>query len=177
MDGMDNLIYIDTEFTCFAKPSLISLGAVASNGNEFYVEILDYPKKHQSEFVSDIVVPLLNNAVHGKSYIEAGARFAEWVSEQGECQICCDFDEDWNLAKALLDSEFPANLGGQYVYINSIFDDLIRKHRNQELVSYIELRMTTSLYWKYIDQYFMDNLVGRHHALNDAKAMKYAIEL
>jgi len=35
----DQLIFIDTEFTNFSNPQLISIGLAASTGEEFYAEV------------------------------------------------------------------------------------------------------------------------------------------
>ena len=39
------LVFLDTEFSDFAKPDLISLALVAEDGREFYAERTDYRKK------------------------------------------------------------------------------------------------------------------------------------
>jgi hypothetical protein len=36
------LVFLDTEFTNFAKPSLLSIALVAEDGQEFYAELVDY---------------------------------------------------------------------------------------------------------------------------------------
>lgn len=46
MDGCKKvqamLIFLDTEFTDFARPDLISLALVSEDGREFYAERIDY---------------------------------------------------------------------------------------------------------------------------------------
>lgn len=51
-------IFIDTEFTDFIDPQLISMGLVAASGEEFYVEA-PYFKPSCSTFVKEVVIPLL----------------------------------------------------------------------------------------------------------------------
>ena len=36
------LVFLDTEFTSFFQPDLISVGLVAEDGREFYAERTDY---------------------------------------------------------------------------------------------------------------------------------------
>ncbi len=36
------LVFLDTEFTQFHRPDLISIGLVAEDGREFYAERTDY---------------------------------------------------------------------------------------------------------------------------------------
>ena len=54
------LIFLDTEFTDFARPDLISLALVSEDGREFYAERTDYDPERCSEFVRETVLPLLD---------------------------------------------------------------------------------------------------------------------
>ena len=36
------LVFLDTEFTAFVRPDLISLALVSEDGREFYAERIDY---------------------------------------------------------------------------------------------------------------------------------------
>ena len=53
------LVFLDTEFTDFAKPDLISLALVAEDGREFYAECTDYHRdarvRHQPLQVVDLL--------------------------------------------------------------------------------------------------------------------------
>ena len=53
------LVFLDTEFTSFVRPDLISIGLVAEEGREFYAERTDYRKDDCSDFVRETVLPLL----------------------------------------------------------------------------------------------------------------------
>ena len=53
------LIFLDTEFTKFSYPDLISLALVAEDGREFYAERTDYRQNECSAFVQETVLPLL----------------------------------------------------------------------------------------------------------------------
>lgn len=53
------LVFIDTEFTDFVNPQLISIGMVADSGEEFYAEV-PFSDDRCSEFVRETVIPLLN---------------------------------------------------------------------------------------------------------------------
>lgn len=57
------LIFLDTEFTDFFDPVLISLGMAAETGEEFYAEV-PYPEKGCSAFVREAVIPLLGRELH-----------------------------------------------------------------------------------------------------------------
>ena len=53
------LVFLDTEFTDFTWPNLISLALVSEDGREFYAERTDYHRDDCSQFVRDNVQPLL----------------------------------------------------------------------------------------------------------------------
>mgnify|MGYP003705540817 CR=1 FL=1 len=53
------LIFLDTEFTDFIDTELISIGLVDENGREFYAESTQYRQEACSDFVRQVVVPLL----------------------------------------------------------------------------------------------------------------------
>jgi hypothetical protein len=55
------LIFLDTEFTEFYNPDLISLGLASLNGKEFYAEV-PFTRPSCSQFVLDVVLPLLSGA-------------------------------------------------------------------------------------------------------------------
>ena len=53
------LVFLDTEFTCFERPTMMSLALVAEENHEFYAECTDYPREECSHFVVNVVIPLL----------------------------------------------------------------------------------------------------------------------
>lgn len=53
------LVFLDTEFTDFARPDLISLALVSEDGREFYAERTDYFETRRSDFVRETIQPLL----------------------------------------------------------------------------------------------------------------------
>ena len=59
----DQLIFLDTEFTSFESPELISIGLAASSGEDFYAEV-PFAVASASPFVCDVVIPLLDKDPH-----------------------------------------------------------------------------------------------------------------
>ena len=53
------LVFLDTEFTNFVRPDLISIALVSEDGREFYAERTDYRHADCSDFVRQTVQPLL----------------------------------------------------------------------------------------------------------------------
>jgi 3' exoribonuclease, RNase T-like len=111
------LVFLDTEFTNFVRPDLISIGLVAEGGCEFYAERTDYCSSECSGFVRETVVPLLGRVPKAAcSRAELTGRVRQWFEALPErATIVFDFERDWLLlAEACLGSEhqaLPANVG------------------------------------------------------------------
>lgn len=93
------LVFLDTEFTQFAAPELVSIAMVAEDGREFYAESIDYCQANCSDFVCETVGPLLGR-VPGAACTskELGERLTQWFQWLGESSIVVyDFRTDWDL--------------------------------------------------------------------------------
>ncbi len=93
------LVFLDTEFTDFAKPDLISLALVGEDGREFYAERTDYLASECSAFVHETVLPLLGR-VPGAACdsAELALRLRAWFHALPEPSIIIfDFQTDWDL--------------------------------------------------------------------------------
>lgn len=147
------LIFIDTEFTDFRNPQLISIALVAEEGgHEFYAE-LPYDMARCSDFVVDIVLPLLGEPAGALCQPdELKTRVAAWLAQfesAGELSICYDFDGDWRFFEAVFDGDVPA-----WIVPRNVFPHLDQ----QALKRYFDLH---------------DGV--EHHALHDARANRYAL--
>ena len=93
------LIFLDTEFTKFSYPDLISLALVAEDGREFYAERTDYRQNECSAFVQETVLPLLGR-VPGAACTskELTDRVRAWFAALPEpATIVFDYETDWHL--------------------------------------------------------------------------------
>lgn len=97
-------IFLDTEFTDFPEREfdLISIGLVDENGREFYAELTDYRQEACSDFVKQVVLPLLKkhpNTVWGNKFAVA-VKLNEWLKEYDTgsqlANICFDYNGDWH---------------------------------------------------------------------------------
>jgi hypothetical protein len=145
-------IFLDTEFTDFIDPRLISIGLAASSGEEFYAEI-PYPPELCSEFVKEIVIPLLGrNSGAVCTTDELSIRLIAWLnlirSSNEKLDICFDFPTDWHLFSKALNDRVPEwcqpRLVGREINAMMRYDFHKRNHLPQ------------------------------HHALYDAKGIRYA---
>ena len=150
------LVFLDTEFTDFALPDLISIGLVAENGREFYAERTDYRRAECNDFVRATVLPLLGRVPGAACRRPAlTRRLRQWLEALPEpATIVFDYERDWLLlADAYLGSEHqkpPANVGetlhlDRFVITHPLFE------RAQNLIYTPDL--------------------PPHHALADARAL------
>ena len=146
------LIFLDTEFTDFLDPKLISIGMVADSGEEFYAEV-PFPDAACSAFVREVVIPLLNQYPHAYCpVVDLGIRITAWLNivkrSNEDVEICIDFQTDWDLFADALGNRVPPWCKPRHVWSNI-----------NELLLY---------------EYHKKNALSEHHALNDAQANRYA---
>ncbi len=145
------LVFLDTEFTTFHDPKLISIGLAAATGETFYAEVpFDY--ESSSEFVREIVVPLLHVTPTDLCDMhELRQKIGTWLSLvklNDDIEICFDAEYDWSLFSGVFENcppTFckPRNVG----------------YEISELLRYDFHKMSHR---------------PEHHALNDAEALRYA---
>ncbi|MBB5393046.1 hypothetical protein HDC89_003228 [Herbaspirillum sp. SJZ102] len=145
-------VFIDTEFTDFLDPQLISIGLVAETGEEFYAE-LPYDAKACSAFVKEAVLPLLGYAPDAEVTKDAlYAKMTQWLRmvklTGDDIEICYDYQTDWDLFYDILAGRVPPWCKRRLV-----------ADRINELLRY---------------EYHQKNRLPEHHALNDARANCYA---
>lgn len=145
-----DLIFIDTEFTKFSNPELISIGLASSGGENFYAEV-DFPETSCSEFVRESIIPLLSGTER-ISHESLRIKILEWlesIQSTSPIIICFDSEYDRVLFLRIFDNHPPSFLffrGIGYRHIDGL---------------------------KRADFYLKNKLV-EHHALNDAMALRYA---
>jgi hypothetical protein len=150
-------VFIDTEFTNFFEPRLISLGMVAESHEEFYVEV-PFPVNECSDFVREMVVPMLNQ--YPNSYcphLELRSRILNWLQiirmGQQPVEICYDYATDWDLFVIALDYSVPAWVTPRNV--------------DSETSNFL-----LADFWRRSEENGSEEC--EHHALSDAKALAYA---
>ena len=157
-------VFFDTEFTKFRsvddEPKLISIGLVAEDGREFYAELLDtWDISDCSQFVISVVLELLDNKEFIKE-AELAVKLKDWIEGLGpeEVVLRCDAPSyDWTFVAELFQFYgWPANLRRKCGTVS--FDNDRQIHRYQAALS---------MFWK-------DNQARMHHALVDARSMKFA---
>jgi DNA polymerase III epsilon subunit-like protein len=143
-------VFVDTEFTNFESPKLISIGLVTLSGEEFYAEA-EYDLCECSHFVQKYVLPLL--AADKKfSSDEIRERLLSWINSVGNgalILICYDSKYDREMLEQIFRSEAP----------NSV--------------------LFRSLGSRYINglkrcEFHIKNKQTEHHALHDARALRYS---
>ena len=127
------LIFLDTEFTDFVRPELISIALVSEDGREFYAERTDFQRDACNDFVRETVLPLLGRVPGAAcSRLELTERLHEWFAQLPEPgTIVYDFGSDWLLlVAAILGRTYrspPGNFGeplhlGNHCITHPIFE-------------------------------------------------------
>ena len=144
-------VFVDTEFTDFIDCDLVSVALVADDGREFYGERSDYDRANCSEFTRAAVLSQLGQ--HPERVFTREALRTEVVAwlvgfdSEPERLLCFDYGGDWELLCDLLDGP-PA--GWQALNVAGLLD-----------------RQRSEAYYRAHG--------GRHHALADARANRYAM--
>jgi hypothetical protein len=167
------LLFLDTEFTDFVNCDLISLGMVSEDGqHEFYAEIVDHETEWQSQFVKDVVVPLLYNEQYGITRAQAAADLRSFVEQLNvkELVFVVDYPTDWLLIRELLTDDMPTcDTVISSAMINPLFWHTAqgRGINSQSAMQEAARKFILGIE----DYYLIDN--RRHHALVDAKANRH----
>lgn len=145
------LIFVDTEFTSLAEPYLISAGLVAEDGRELYFELTGVsPAVCAPSFVQEVVVPLLDGPLLTPS--QAADQVAEFLAPYESVTLFCDAPRyDVELLRPFL----PGRLAWSFA------------------VPSFETEADELAYQEAHNQAFVDGL-RRHHALDDARAIRAA---
>jgi len=154
------LIYLDTEFCWDKKIHPISIGMVSEDGQELYIELTDTWHPDQcSDFALEQVTPYLGReGALRMTKKESGQTITRWVQQfNGRPIIIYDYSADWDIFCTLTLSA--------KVSPDKVVDNLYLRLKPNEDDAFFEL----------IDEYFEKNpLRVRHHALDDAHALRYA---
>ncbi|EKD97139.1 MAG: hypothetical protein ACD_23C01047G0002 [uncultured bacterium] len=150
------LVFLDTEFTQFAAPDLISIALVAEDGREFYGERSDYNRESCSAFVIETVVPLLGRMPSAVCTAQAlSGRLCAWFDELPEpATVVFDFAPDWHLLVVAMlghEAHHPPGNFAQALHLDSY-------------------AITHPMFEKALNAAFSDDWPP-HHALADARAL------
>jgi hypothetical protein len=172
-------VYIDTEFTDFTNTDIISLGACAENGMEFYGENSDFIRSYSSPWVESNIYPMLDFSKFGMKRVELSARFWTWIEELpcANVIISYDYETDWKLVNDLFNCEpHPKIIKTENLY-HRIFEACDQhvialggtNDQYHKMVEKVRKEFQGSL-----DTYFSNPNIRRHHALDDAIGNKLA---
>lgn len=144
------LIFLDTEFSNFIQPQLISIGLVSEDNQQFYAELNDFDISGCSDFVKTVVLPQLGK--QPELVMDMGMlrrSLSAWLlrfSESGAV-IAYDYSGDWTLFQTALPETPP------WLSHKDIYDEI------NDLVT---------------EQFFMSTGLSNHHALHDAMANRFS---
>lgn len=164
-------IFFDCEFTKLQLPldqepaELISIGCISEDGERFYAEnatTLARPEVF-SDFVIEVVVPLLEGGTCEMPYAEIAAKLKVWIENfKGEVKMWSDSPyHDWQHVKHMFENYgWPANLRREAVALTFPSSIQITRFR-----SGVEEAFKT-----------FQPALRRHHALDDAIANRHGFQ-
>lgn len=158
-------VFFDTEFTTLDVKgylALISIGLVAEDGREFYAELSDTWNSNMcSSFVIDVVLPLLEGGKYRLTEEQTVIRLKEWIEALGGDEVVLRSDApiyDWPWVAKMFNFYgcWPVNLRRKcgMIYFRT------QRHQNR--------------YDAGLTEYWNEYRARRHHALVDAKSLRYA---
>ena len=154
------LIVFDTEFTQFKGGELLSIGLVADDDREFYVEVID-PARHSraSDFCVELVLSqfgLVSGAAVFSDH-EAGTRLADWLASfQGDLDVGSDYKLDRHFFEYILKA------AGRW-------DELSPRIRHVDVADLASNDEALEAQAAYFER---SGLLMRHHSLVDAYALR-----
>jgi hypothetical protein len=152
-------VYFDTEFTgLHQNTTLISIGMVDENGDEFYAESIDYDQSQVDEWLRENVIANLGTADYalvGTQPVIAGA-VKDWLAERGTVEMWSD------------------TLAYDWVLFCQLFGHAFNIPKN---VYYIPFDLATLMKIKGVDpdvnrEAFAGIEGSKHNALHDARVIK-----
>lgn len=164
---MTTTIFFDMEFTDvqdMAKAGLISIGLISEReGREFYAELTDtWGEAMCSRFVIDTVLPLLEGGTHQMRVETLAVQLKVWIeSFSDEVVLKSDApNADWPFLVKIFDHHgWPENLRRKCGFV------------------YFEHPRSQSRYEAGLAAYWKDHGSRQHHALEDARSMRFAWKL
>lgn len=149
--GWDNRYFVDTEFSDFHTPEVLSVAIVGENGMEFYGERTDYSETRCSAFVRAVVVPQFGR-FEGRAMTldRLSQELRDWLASIPTASapvLCYDHAVDLDMLRFLLNAQLPNGWAFQNI-------------RGQ-----LDAARRAAYFLKY---------GGEHHALHDARANAYA---
>jgi hypothetical protein len=172
-------LFLDTEFTDFMHMDLISIGLVSEDGlHEFYAEISDYDTDSASDFVKQIVLPLLvGGAV---PYEQAGHNMLTWMETLNslKIEVIVDYTGDATLMSELLRAHHHEQQIS-YRFHNEVLQELAIGQTFQDASDTWLYDVGSNLISRALrvaeqthDNYFNTTDKQIHNALTDARALQ-----
>ncbi|GBG14310.1 Fis family transcriptional regulator [Novimethylophilus kurashikiensis] len=166
-------IFYDTEFTSLsAAAELISAGFVTEHGQEFYIEFDGIAKSECSDFVLEIVYPMLRApGVIVSSPLMAAQHIIDWLAAQAAyVRLVSDNNYDSYLMSKLFHKllDYKSKIEG---YRQEVSPNLNIKYEHLGFPDYVAAKE----FKRACEDYFLDHPDCQHHALHDARSLKHGV--
>lgn len=164
-------LFADCEFTDFKNMDLISVALVSEDGqHEFYVEISDHIADYRSDFVNQVVVPLLEGGAKSKTYDWAVLDLRDWLNAlpYDDIEIVVDYVGDWHLINEMLKAQ-PSN---KRIYSKMLTAALMHMLHSRGIHTSENISKAYAALVNETPKYFLQD-PRQHNALVDARANRH----
>ena len=179
-------VFLDTQYSNQATPKLLSFGLSSEAGQCFYTTLTEgWSEADCSDFVKTEVIPHLGYGVSQKTTPgEAADRFLVWlddaftaavVARTGSARVPIEFKKVLEIISLhTLDKDLVANLPG----FSTKAKNLTFKVRHRTIASLVRDGLNLDDVLHGIEMFFPpgETPLVRHHALNGALALSYAVK-
>jgi hypothetical protein len=165
-------LFFDTEFANFNTLPPLSVGIVTEDKQfEFYKEVNDFDPNLCSNFVHNVVIPLMDLPNHGMPYKELSQAIIKWINEL-PCKdviFVADYMGDVVIVERML--SLPGELKLEKKVVFKLIDKaLIQAVMERGLYDHRTIHKAFKALTDGIDASLVKTPAMQHHALYDANA-------
>lgn len=166
-------LFVDTEFTDFKYQELMSIGIVSEDGqHEFYREVGDHIADYRSDFVKQVVVPLMDLST-AKSWDHVALDLKDWLDglPGTDVTFIVDYSGDWHLLEPMLKRHRSSKRVFVKMLQPAFFHMLTERGCNPQTNIERANKALNTMMNETKDYYQRDP--RQHHALVDARANRH----
>ncbi len=164
--------FFDTEFANFSTLAPLSIGIISEdNQHDFYQEVSDFNIEECSDFVQEVVIPLMKLEEYGQTYKELSESLIRWINKLPckEAMFISDYDGDIIILERFL-SEPVATKLEKKISLKLISKAFLSVSMERGLYNHQTVHKSFAALNEGISESLMKNPEMQHHALFDAIA-------
>ncbi len=165
-------LFFDTEFCNFNNLSPLSIGIISEDKDfSFYQEINDFKDEDCSQFVKDVVFPLMLSREEGKPYKEVCRALIEWINQLPfkEVLFAADYGGDIIILERMLSENVGVKVEKK-VMLKLMNKAFIQMTMERGIYDHHRIHLAFKKMVDEIGKSLSRNPQLQHHAMYDAEA-------